>query len=243
SVPPASRPARRRRRGPRLAARAGTPRPRQVQSGPRVGRRSQRRDSRGARPPRRDEPALRDRERPRRHVHAPGPDPVWRDVRACGYSAPLLRARRVVHGAAGAHPAQGQGVRLEPRRVAGRPLLRRLRQGRGQGDPRAVAGGYGHRLDARANPPRRSHTARLYGVRRQGAHQRSEECGQLSLPGVSIKKDEVAAVVELLTADGFDTPEQMARAVLNKAYELFEEREWHVIAMRNDGGNILFGPY
>jgi hypothetical protein len=65
----------------------------------------------------------------------------------------------------------------------------------------------------------------------------------LSLPGVSIKKDEVSAVVELLTADGFDTPEQMARAVLNKAYELFEEREWHVIAMRNDGGNILFGPY
>jgi hypothetical protein len=63
----------------------------------------------------------------------------------------------------------------------------------------------------------------------------------LSLPGVSVRKDELTPIVEILQSEDYDSPEKMARAILQQAYESFSERDWWVVAMRNEGFNILYG--
>ena len=63
----------------------------------------------------------------------------------------------------------------------------------------------------------------------------------MSLPGVSIRKNELDPIVALLESDEFDSPEKMARAILQQAYESFEERDWWLVGMRNEGNNILYG--
>lgn len=65
----------------------------------------------------------------------------------------------------------------------------------------------------------------------------------MSLPGVSIRADELKPVLEILQSDKYDSPEKMGRAILQAAYESFAERDWHLVAMRMDGHNLLYGLY
>lgn len=65
----------------------------------------------------------------------------------------------------------------------------------------------------------------------------------MSLPGYSARKDEVSVIEEILTSDKYADSEKMAKAVLSAAYDLFQERDWHVAAMRNDGNNLVYGLF
>lgn len=64
-----------------------------------------------------------------------------------------------------------------------------------------------------------------------------------AIPAFIPRKEELARIEKILTSEYFDNPNQMARALLKEAFSLYEEREWHVVAMRNGGFNLLYGPF
>lgn len=57
------------------------------------------------------------------------------------------------------------------------------------------------------------------------------------------RANEIKAIQDVLESDGYADSKAMARAVLNAAYEQFEQRDWHLVAMNNDGNNIVYGLY
>ncbi len=59
---------------------------------------------------------------------------------------------------------------------------------------------------------------------------------------VDARKDEVKAISELLEDDSYDSSEKLARAVVTTTIKLMLERDWYVVASRNGGHNLLYGP-
>lgn len=58
------------------------------------------------------------------------------------------------------------------------------------------------------------------------------------------RKNEVAAIVELLEKDGYETAEALAKDVIKKVAELFSEREFYALAWREGptGLSLCWGP-
>lgn len=61
---------------------------------------------------------------------------------------------------------------------------------------------------------------------------------------VTPRKDEVAAVVELLESDQYDSANALAKDVIKKVAELFAKRDWYAWVWREhpDAFQLAFGP-
>ncbi|WP_159795560.1 hypothetical protein [Puerhibacterium puerhi] len=61
--------------------------------------------------------------------------------------------------------------------------------------------------------------------------------------GAETLEDAAKAVLASLTEGRKKHIAAAARAVVSTSYELFAERDWHMVAMRNEGHNLVYGLY
>ena len=60
---------------------------------------------------------------------------------------------------------------------------------------------------------------------------------------VDARKAEIEAIAELLEDESYDSVGKLARAVVTTTIKLMLERDWWIVAARNGGHNLLWGPF
>ncbi|PSL04098.1 hypothetical protein CLV30_106101 [Haloactinopolyspora alba] len=59
---------------------------------------------------------------------------------------------------------------------------------------------------------------------------------------LTARKDEIQAITDVLEDDTYESAEKLARAVVTTTMRLLLDRDWYVVASRNGGNNLLYGP-
>ncbi|WP_326554697.1 hypothetical protein [Micromonospora sp. NBC_01813] len=58
------------------------------------------------------------------------------------------------------------------------------------------------------------------------------------------RKEEIQPVIDLLESEGFDSAEDMAKALIKAVVELLWFRDWYVLGVKGGGGQpVAFGPF